>query len=189
MDFESNSNNFINGNPTVFQQGVGISGVHSQALNQGNMIIKNKSNQSAVDQFGIVSNSNNFIQTNSAQAALNQTFTTTSYVLVTGSSSTFSLKRTTTIEIFLTGIMYLIESAGNTCDGTIELNVDGNHINSAILQMNSGNDFALTLTAHALMQLGFGSHTIKLRGKLNIYAGAPTMVLSSYRLSYVLLGT
>lgn len=157
----------------------------------GQISIQNDSSGISLDSKGIVSNSNNFLTTLTTRAALNQVFSTTSYVDVTFSTATFSsITRTCTVLFLMETNAHLTESAGNTADAQISLNVDGSTSNTCNVNLFSNNDYTTTRMSYAILSLAGGSHTVKMQGKLiTIYAGAPTMTLVDYSWSYLVLGT
>lgn len=163
-------------------------GIQAKKIRSSTAYFKNDTGQPTFDSKGIISNSNNFIQTATSFGG-GQSFTTTSYVDATNSSVTFTLKRRTLALILLNVQANLVESVGNTADAAIAINIDGNS-GFAPIQLNSGVDNNLTMQSHTIQLLGSGSHTIKVQGKLiTIHAGSPSLSLNQFTWTYLLLGT
>lgn len=161
------------------------------AVTSGSINIKNSSGTTTLDSLGIVSNSQNFVSTQTTTASLNQVFTGTAFVDVTSSAVSFVLTRTVKVLILMETNSYLVEPAGgNTCDGQFTVNVDGNLATSCYVNLFSGNDFLKTQLAYTIQSLNAGTHNLKMQGKLiTIYGGTPAMTLFDYTWSYLILGT
>lgn len=154
----------------------------------GNITIKNDSSQTAIDAKGIVSNSNNFQLFNFNGGPI-QSITSNSQTDITGSSQTISIPRTTNVLFLLSTESFLVESAGDTADGKMGLNIDGTYPR-CVIRMHSGADVLETRTNFFVGQLSGGSHTIKLQAQLEtIFLGAPSMTLFTFSWTYILLGT
>ena len=156
----------------------------------GTIQVSGDNGYTVLDDVGLVSNSRNFLTTETFSSALNQSFTTTSYADVTGSSTTIVLPRTCTLQFFIQCNVYLVESVGNTGDGIVVLDIDGNINNNCAIWLNAGNNQLRTMMSFTIRSLEAGSHTIKLKGKfVRIYAGAPIMTVRDFSWSYLILGT
>lgn len=155
-------------------------------VNSGKLVIKNDSDTISIDAKGIVSTAN-FTKTDTANASLNQSFTSTSLADVTGSSLSFSLTRSTTV-LFLAQIhSYLIESVGNTGEGRVSLDIDGSEV--AYIENHSGNINFKPSSAHYVGTLSSGSHTVKLRAQMQNKTGSPSYTVYGFVFSYIIFGT
>ncbi len=140
-----------------------------------------------IDSYGLVS-SNNFHSLEQINGEPFQTFTTTSFVDVSGSSITFDIPRAIRFLFLLTTVGWVIESVGNTGDGRFALNINGVE-DFCTTRFDTGNINADTRTAFYIVTLPAGSHTVKLQGKLGvIHSGSPTCNLRSYSWAFLQLG-
>lgn len=141
-----------------------------------------------IDDLGLRSTTN-FLKSSTTHASTQQ-FTTTSYVDLTDQIQTFTLERTTVILVMATLNLYLTESAGNTGDACIAIEIDGVVDNQGLANIRSGNNYLQTYTLIYPATLNAGTHTIKLRGKfIGIYAGAPVLNSVESYMSRIHLGS
>lgn len=158
----------------------------------GSITIKNNANQSVLDAYGIVSNSNNFINTNITAGAANQVFSGTTLTDITNGSLTFTLNRTTMIHIDFSTEVYLTENLSpltDNCDGIVSVTID-NVPYFGLIELHSSNNALKTLSSTVLYPLTAGLHTVKLQGALQtIYMGTPSMTIQSWYINYILYGT
>ena len=141
-----------------------------------------------IDATGLVSTAN-FSNAN-AVTGVAQQFTTTSYVDLLGSSMTFTLPRTAGMLFFVNTNLNLTESAGNTGDGVMFIDIDGVASNERGLFCKSGNNKQHSYGLGYYKVLAAGEHTVKLKAKLEIiYAGAPVFNVNGYYFARVILGT
>jgi len=143
-----------------------------------------------IDSLGLVSTSN-FSQSSTTNGSLNQVFSTTSYVDVTGSSGNIVLGRSRLVLFLIKTHAFLTESVGNTGDGAVGLSVNGSTPEYSSLQrFHSGNVQLNTRMSFYLTSLSAGTNTCKLQGRFDtIHAGAPTWTLHSFSWAYLLLGS
>lgn len=167
-----------NGDTTFTLDGATGDATFRGTVEAGNFVI--------ADENGILS-LNNFTSNNTIQTGSNQVISGTSFVDVTNSSYQLVLERTVTVLFLYSVDWYLTESVGNTGDGLMELNIDGTDRSQLILR--NGNNSGLTSTGYSLIQLTAGTHTIKLRGKLERTTGFPSMTVIGFKSSYLTLGT
>lgn len=139
------------------------------------------------DAMGLVS-LNNFSTEGEATAGINQHFTTSSLVDVTGSAIQFTLNRQSIVFLISYCTAFLIESAGNTADGQAVFNLDGKIYQA--FQLNAGVDQLQSFSCFYPLILDAGIHNLKLQADLiTIHAGSPSMVLYDFRLDYLALGS
>jgi len=153
-------------------------------IKSGKLVIKNDSEVISIDSKGIVSTAN-FVETD-AVVSTPQNFSSSGDV--TNATLTFTLGRTSTLLILLTADAYLVETPpASTLNATILFNVDGTSANG--IRMDSGNNQGRTYSAYKIMNLGAGSHTIKLVAGIYPYGGTPYLTIAQSTLSYIILGT
>lgn len=133
-----------------------------------------------LDDMGLKSTTN-FLKSTTSHGTT-ETFTTTSYVDLTGQSQSFSLLRPTLIFISVTLHMYLTESVGNTGDASVAIDIDGVVDNQGLAVIRSGNNYGHTYSLVYPVILNQGNHIVKLKARFDgITAGAPVLnVLESY---------
>lgn len=154
----------------------------------GNFTMYDNDGDIIIDDEGIVS-STNFLSTVTSYGT-NQSFTTTSYVDLTNSSRTITTTRDTMCLFSLVLPAYLVESIGNTGSGVIFIDIDGVKSNSGAIFLFTGNTFRRTYGITYFKVLSAGTHTVKVSARLEyIFAGAPSLEISEYTFSHVLLGT
>lgn len=157
-------------------------------IDGGNIQVSGADGYTVIDGVGLISNSSSFNLTNN-NGSPNQSITTTIQTDISGSSATFTVSRTIRFLLFLSSEMYLVESAGNTCNGEIGLNIDGSYPR-CVIRLDSGSTSGQTYTNFFVGSFQQGSHTIKLQAKLRqIFAGSPSLTVRNFSWAYVLLGT
>ena len=141
-----------------------------------------------LDDIGLVSTTN-FLKSITSRG-ISQDFTTTSYVDLNSSSQTFTLLRSTLILFIVNIKMHLIESAGNTGDAVVFVDVDGNISNQGLVEIRSGHNSSATYGMTYPVELSAGEHTVKLKARLSgIYAGAPILRINEHYMSRIHLGS
>lgn len=141
-----------------------------------------------LDDMGLKSTTN-FLNSITSHGVLQQ-FTTTSYVDLTNSAQTFTLERSTNIILFVKGEMYIAESAGNTGNAVLFIDIDGTIANNGAIFLFSGNSFRRTNTVTYLVTLAAGTHTIKLKARFEtISAGAPVFNVNEFYFTRLHLGS
>lgn len=157
------------------------------SIYDGKFTMYDKNGNITIDDEGIVS-STNFLNSVTSYGTT-QTFTTTSYVDFTGSSRNITTTKNTMCLFSVVLPAYMSESVGNTGDGVIFIDIDGVKSNSGAIFIFSGNNYRQTYGITLFKALTAGSHTVKLSGKLEtIFAGSPSLLVSEYTFSHVLLG-
>ena len=157
------------------------------AVNEGSISIKDSNGTTIIDSLGLV-NANIFSHTGQ-RAGPNQSFTTNSFVDVPNSTATLTLQRGCFVLFLLQCDAYLVESAGNTGNGQIQLWVNSDGQASPVINFNAGQDQLQTRVAFFVIYLSSGVNTIKVRGRLStIFNGSPYVVLNNYIWEAILIG-
>lgn len=145
-------------------------------------------NSNIISNQGITSANNFFSITTSHSTS--DTFTTTSYVDLTGQSQTFILSRSILVIITVTITMFLTESVGNTGDANVTIDIDGVVNNQGLIVIRSGNNAARTYSVVYPTTISSGTHTIKLKAKFDgISAGSPVLNITESYMTRLYLGT
>jgi len=157
-------------------------------INGGKVTIKDDSGVTTLDSKGVVSTAN-FFSGGTTASSLNQIIGSGS-TDITGSSFTISPIRSTTYMFIATANCSITESAGNTGNGYVYIDIDGveYYVNRTIWA--SGQN-AITGGACFVLynSLSAGSHTIKLVGHHDILTGSTSrLVVYSFNLAYFKLG-
>lgn len=156
-------------------------------VNHGSITVKNTGGTTSIDSSGVVSTSN-FVLTN-YNGGPSQSFTGTTAVDVTGSEQEIVVGRTVNVLFLYATTCYLIESAGNTADGETGLDIDGVYP-KCHTQFHSGETNLETRCNFFVTTLSAGTTTVKAQSRLaTIYAGTPSMTLSEFSWTYIILGT
>lgn len=156
-------------------------------MNNDGITIIDSNGNTVIDENGITSA--NFLNSETANATLLQSITSTSETDVTGSSMTVDLSTvaSSTNVLFLYNIHnYLVESAGNTCGLSVTLNIGGTNYTQIL--RHSGGDNLEKNSDYFLTNMNSGTHTVKLKAALVNVTGSPSATIYSFSLTYITLG-
>lgn len=153
----------------------------------GNFTMYDKNGNIIIDDEGIVS-STNFLNAVTSYGTTT-TINSTSYVDLTNSSRTITTTRDTMCIFSLVFPASLNESVGNTGNTVTFIDIDGVKVNSAAVFIFSGNNSRQTYGITYFKILGAGTHTAKVSSRFETMTGSPTMTISEYTFSHILLGT
>lgn len=151
----------------------------------GQAVFKDDNGSTVIDSTGLVSTTS--FDTSLVAVSSPQTVTSSSYVDVTNSTMTFTLARDALVLMLASTDMFLVESTGNTGRGFVTLFVDGSAKYG--MTIHSGINEWATYSTHNLQLLTAGEHTIKLRSKVDIIAGSPSLEVEQSILTRIILGT
>jgi len=158
-------------------------------INDGKMIIKNNTNQVVIDSYGLNSGSN-FNSFDVKLANLNQVVTTAEpdWTDLTGTSSTFVLKRTTLVLFNLKTTFWGGGGGSTAADALIRIIIDGKSSNTHRIEFR--NPTAITSgSTHRVERLAPGTHTVKIEATINRDTGSPTLTMNAVYFSYIVFGT
>jgi hypothetical protein len=151
-------------------------------------VISGTAGTAIVDGRGIVSLFN-FVNSNTATNALNQSITGTTATDITNSSHSFVLQRPALVYFPFSVHMYLVETGTTNCDGRAYLNINGTvQPNTSRVAVNTGGTNLQTFSNYVITQLAAGTHTIKLQAHLTRIEGTASLTIEGYRHSYIIFG-
>lgn len=155
----------------------------------GKVTIKDDSETTTIDSKGIVGSALT-LYGSSSSGSINQHFTTSSEVDVTGSEINFTVARQSTVLILVKATIYHGNVSTNKANLTIRFRAQGNEFERLTMGGNvSPYDGNLrTLHTHFYSTISAGDKAFKLTGQLESITGSPDMVLLDFRLSYIILG-
>jgi len=172
----------------------------------GNLIqIQDEDSTTVIDAKGLVS-ATSFPQSGVTSDNLNQNITTAepNWTDITGATFTFSLDRSALV-LVMAKVTYWIErdtgSGDYGGDPLIIIDIDGAVDYSSRIWSRGfyadlvtdhrgivGSTIATTSSMHRLKILSSGSHTIKLKGTINVVTGDPKLNIYNYHFSYIVFG-
>lgn len=160
-------------------------------VNNGSITIKNSGGTTTIDSKGAVSTALTSF-TASTAASLNQNFTNGTQTDITGSELTLTLDRTANVLFLVTCTIYAFPTSGaNNANLSVDLYINSTQ-SARITYGATSSPYDInvkTLHCHRIATLSSGSNTITLKGLMESITGSPTMVVYSFRLSYLVLGT